>query len=181
MTLAAVIPIRYESEAGLASRLVAGRPWIATVVERLKRARSTAGVVVICRPEWRDRLASDLGSDEVVIASLRDPRAVAANLWQQRSGVFASCSGVALCPVEQLFVDPESIDAMAGLDVPSGVAQIMPVLACEPVLALTGGVFVQVLTPTGLAAAAAGGDLASLPAARWPAWPAAPELRLDTG
>lgn len=181
MRVVPVIPIRYPSEAALAGRQLGGRSWIATVVERLKRARSAVGVVVICKPEWRDRLAEGLDQETTVLESIQDPLAVVASLVGQGSGVFASCEGIAFCPVTQLFVDPESIDAMAALEVPVGAAQIVPVLACEPLLALTGGAFVNVLTTSGLAAAAAGAELSALPSVSWPTWPTAPELRLETG
>ena len=140
---------------------------------RLASARSVTTVVVACRPEWREQFDDSLGGVIPVLSSLDDPIAVARDLE-------GAHEAVAFCPVHQLFADADALDHLASADAPPGAARVLPVLACEPHLAVTGGTNLQILTRVGLAAAAEGLDLDTLPAVRVPVWPESPELRIDT-
>jgi hypothetical protein len=130
-------------------------------------------VRVVCRPEWREPLLDALGPDAPVFASAEDAQHVGGTLKGNHDAV-------AFCPVGQFFADPARLDDLAALEVPAGTARVVAVLASEPELSLTGGVFLQILTRLGVRAASEGHDLLTLPTARCPAWPEAPELRLST-
>jgi hypothetical protein len=171
--VAVVVPVREGWEVDLAHRQVGGRPWIAHITARLGSARSVTTVAVVCRPEWREQFADSLGGVIPVLSSSDDPIAVARDLE-------GAHDAVAFCPVHQLFADADALDHLASADVPADAARVLPVLACEPQLVVTGGTNLQILTRLGLAAAADGRELDTLPAARVPVWPESPELRIET-
>jgi hypothetical protein len=171
VTLALIVTIRSAAEHELAQRLVAGKPWIVRLVERLQGADSVEQVLVACRERERE-VEALVDSAMVSVVAADDPIAVARSLD-------GSHGGVAFCPVSQLFADPRRLDAVAGLDLPPDTARAFAVLACDPTIALTGGAFLEVVTRVGLRSS--GIDSTSAPkTAVWQTWPEPAEMRLET-
>jgi hypothetical protein len=170
--LTLIVTIQSASDVALAQRLVAGRPWIVRLVERLGRAASVNRVVIACRRREHE-IAALLGSAAVSVVAADDPLIVARDLEGDHDGVV-------FCPVAQLFADPRRLDAVAALDVQPDTATAFAVLSCDPTIALTGGAFLEVVTRFGLRALSAGEDRSVLNAAVWHTWPAPPETRLET-
>ena len=171
MKLALIVTIRSAAEHELAQRLVAGKPWIVRLIERLQGAASVGQVVVTCRERERE-IEALVRSARVSIVADGDPIVVGRSLEGNHDGV-------AFCPVSQLFADPVRLDVLAGLDLQPDTAKVFAVLACDPTIPLTGGAFLEVVTRVGLHSS--GPDAGEEPkAVAWQTWPEPAEMRLDT-
>ena len=171
MKLAVVITVRSPADAELARRSVAGQPWIARLAQRIRHATSVTRIVVACRTH-ADKIAALLDTSDITVVPAIDPLDAACDLSGDHDGV-------AVCGVEQLFVDPVRLDTLASQGPPSSAGRIRAVLACEPLISLTGGVFLEIVTRHGLLTATREDELAHLEVATWPTWPEPPEMRLE--
>ena len=163
-----MITVRSPADVELARRPVGGQPWIARLVQRLRHATSVRRIVVACRTHAAE-IAALVDTSEVTVVPAVEPLDAACGLSRDHDGV-------ALCGVDQLFVDPTRLDTLASRDPPSSTGRIHAVLACEPLISLTGGVFLEIVTRQGLLTVTREDELSCLEAATWPE---PPEMRLE--
>jgi hypothetical protein len=165
--LAVGIPLRHPWDYEVAARPIAGRPWIVRLQQRLMRARTVERVIALswarCEGSVLEALAHN-GEIELRQAGADDALAA---MQPFADGI----GGVALCPVTQLFADPERLDALAGLADGTACGRASWVAHYDTNLPLAGGAFLDIH----VRAAAAGQE-----AAAFPSWPEAPEARLET-
>jgi len=177
MRIAAVIAVRTGLDVKLAGLPVAGQPWLVRVISRLQQARAVSKVVVACAIP-ADAIADMLTHPDVVSNVGLIEVAAVDDLTGWARDVPGDYSGVAFCEVNQLFVDPGRLDALASLPGASTAGRVHAVLHGEPTQSLTGGAFVEIVTRTGLDTLISGGTRSALEAAVWPTWPEPPEIRI---
>jgi hypothetical protein len=169
MTVLVVVLVEGPWDLDLARRPIAGRPWIARLIDRLRLAQSVSDVVVVCA----------LGAHEIDALLGGQVRILPADDWMRTARDLPGAhDGVAFCPVRQYFADPDRLDDLASLPAVPGAARAFAVLSADPCISLSGGAFLQVLTREGLRIAADGTDLSTTPAMRLRAWPEPPEMRM---
>ncbi len=168
MTVVAAISVIQWADAVVAATLIDDRPWLAHLIERLRRAACVSRVVVVCHPACV-ALVTPLVPAGVGLETSADP-------WTW--GAHEHADLIARCRVTQLFADPAHLDRLATLPRAPQAQRVHAALPrCEDV-DLTGGAYVDLLTPDGCAAAANGVAWARGATLAVPSDPEPPELWL---
>lgn len=172
MNLAVAVTIQSAEAGELAQCPIAGRPWLARLVARVRRARCVTEVVVVCRQ----------GEGEIgpLARSLDAPLIVSDDRVAAAGDLDGAHDAVAFCDVTQLFADPVRLDELASLEMTGGAARALAVLASEPSIALTGGPFLEAITRDGLRDAADRTSVSDLRTATLLSLPGPPEMRLES-
>lgn len=167
MSVVAAIAVVQWADALVAATRIDDRTWLDHLVTRMRRASCVTRVAVVCHPGCA-RVLDGVLPDTVTLAVAEDPHAWGADVPEDL---------VARVPVTQLFVDPVALDRLAAVPRAPHVQRVHAVLP-QAGLDLTGGAYVDLLTPHGCGVAARG---ESWPDAAWlgvPADPEPPEQRL---
>lgn len=170
MTVIAAVAVIQWADARVAATLIDDRPWLAHLIERLRRASCVSRVVVVCHPGCA-ALITPLVPPDVAVELSTDP-----STW----GATAPADLVARCLVTQLFVDPAQIDRLAASPRGPAVQRIHAALAPCDDIDLSGGAYVDLVTPAGCAAAARGAAWPDGAVLAVPSPPEPPELWLHS-
>lgn len=170
MTVIAAVAVVQWADARVAATLIDDRPWLAHLIERLRRASCVSRVVVVCHPGCA-ALITPLVPPDVAVELSTDP-------WTW--GAAAPADLVARCQVTQLFVDPVQIDRLAASPRGPQVQRLHAALPQCDDIDLSGGAYVDLLTPAGCASAARGAAWPDGAVLAVPSPPEPPELWLHS-
>jgi hypothetical protein len=149
MSVLAMVVVTQWAEAELAATPIDTRPWIAHLVDRLRRARTVSEIAVVCQPACHAVVAPHVPPDVACLVAT-EPLA-----WAAARGADL----VAEVPVWQLFADPARLDVLASTPRDGRATGLRAVLDHDPALVLSGGTDVTIFTAAGLRIAAAGADV----------------------